>query len=338
MGITRHVIIGNGAAGATAAQTIRKARPDDRILLVTEESHPSYWRGLLPDYLAGRASVDDLWLYPESYYREARIDVRLGSRVVRVEPGQGALFTETGDRIMFDKLLIACGGEPKVPSIRGMAEANPLTLKTLSDAQNILARVKRGSSVAVLARDLIGVELTRAFCQMGMRATYVEWNSQLLPHIIDEATAEELAAKMEAAGVTLVIGERIIEVGVSPPGIELITPERTITADALAVAIGVAPNLDWLDGSEIARDSGIIVDERLRTNYPNIFAAGDAAEVYDPRVMRRRLLFGWKNAIEQGMVAGANMCGEMDVFERLDVAYTTDRKQIFGVDVRHRWK
>ncbi len=335
MSYLRHVIIGSGPAGVEAARSVRNLSERDEIALVTDEPHLSYSRPLLPDYVAGRVSLDRLWLHPESYYSDIRIEVRLETRIVSVNPDHNVVVTEAGEEMPFDRLLIACGGQPKLPSIEGLADAHAVTLKTLADAQNIIARAKRGSSVLVVARDLVGVEMTRAFCQMGMRVTYIEWGDELLPHLLDPATAEELVHKMKAAGVHVIVGEKIQRVEGSQGNVSVHTLGGTLTGDILAVAVGLTPALEWLKSSEIRTDAGVVADERLRTNYPNIFAAGDVAQVYDPGIERRRLLFGWKNAVEQGRIAGANMCGDSIEFA---VTHAPGLKQIFGVDVRHRWK
>jgi NAD(P)H-nitrite reductase large subunit len=331
----RHVIIGHGPAGIYAARCIRKRNTDADILVLSEEPCLSYSRILLPDYVAGRVSLDALWLYPQSYYDEARIQLRLRTKITSVHPDRRSVTTENGEAIPFDRLLIACGGLPILPEIDGLADANAVTLKTIADAQAIIARVKKGSSVLVMARDLVGVEMTRAFCLMGLRVTYIEWGDELLPHIIDPATAEELALRMKAAGVQMVMGEEIHRVEKSDSAIVVHTSGKTLRGDALAVAVGKTPCLNWLESSGITTNRGILADERLRTNYPDIFVAGDAAEIYDPATKKRKLLFGWKNATEQGELAGANMSGDTREFV---VTYTPGLKQIFGVDIRHRWK
>lgn len=331
----KHIIIGNGPAGAAAADTIRSREQDAEIVLLTEEPYLTYSRILLPDFIAGRMPLGKLWLKSETYYKDANIDVRLRTRVVSVRPEEHMVVTERGESISFDRLLVACGGSPKLPQIEGILAGPALTLQTIDDARHIIAEVRRGSSVLVIARDLVGVEITRAFSQMGTRVTYIEWGDNLLPHILDPATAEELAEKMRQAGVRLVLGETVNRIDFGSAGVVLSTGADTIQGDVLAVAIGKMPKLDWLRPSGIKIESGIIADERLRTNFPDIYAAGDVAEIYDAKTKKRRLLFGWKNATEQGKVAGANMSGDVREFE---VTYAPGLKQIFGVDVRHRWK
>ncbi len=331
----RHVIIGSGPAGVNAATTIRSLGGDDEILIVTEDAHLPYVHPLLPDYLAGRLPFEKLWLQTESYYREARIDIQVRTRIADVRPNENMIVTEDGQKIAFDRLLLACGGKPRLPAVKGMEKAEPVTLRTLADAQRLLSLAPRGSTVLVLGRDLIGIEITRAFCLMGMRVAYIEWDDTLLPDIIDPATAEELEQIMRTAGIQLVLGDEVIKVETNGGTVSVLTSARKLTGDLLVVAVGMAPRLDWLEGSGIKVRTGIIADERLRTNYPNIYAAGDAAEIYDPRLNKRRLLFGWKNAVKQGQTAGANMCGD---FREFDVSYAPGVKQIFGVDVRHRWK
>ncbi|RJP68532.1 MAG: NAD(P)/FAD-dependent oxidoreductase [Candidatus Abyssobacteria bacterium SURF_17] len=331
----KHVIIGNGPAGIEAARTIRTIHEDDEIVVLSDEAHISYSRFLLPDYIAGRIPLERLWLQSESYYREAKIELRLRTKVASVHSAGNSVTTADGERMEFDQLLIACGGKPKLPDINGIAESGALTLKTLADAQNILSRVKARASVLVLGRDLIGVEMARAFCQMGTRVTYIAWENELLPNIIDPATAEELSDKMRAAGVKMVLGEEILRMKSTNGTVSVDVAGKTLSADVLVVAVGMEPSLDSLNDSGIMVGSGVTTDERLRTNKANIYAAGDVAEIYDPRVHKRKLLFGWKNANEQGRIAGANMCGEDREFE---IKYAPGVKQIFGVDVRHRWK
>ena len=140
---------------------------------------------------------------------------------------------------------------------------------------------------------------------------------------------------MKSWGVELVMGETVQAVESSDKAMILHLDSRRLQADLLAVAIGNMPSLEWLRLGGIKTDAGVIADERLRTNFSEVYVAGDAAEIYDPRASRRKLLFGWKNAVEQGRIAGANMAGDMKNFE---ITYKPGIKQIFGVDVRHRWK
>jgi NAD(P)H-nitrite reductase large subunit len=331
----KHVIIGHGPAGIAAARSIRKLRPEDEILVLSEEPCLAYSRILLPDYIAGRVSLDKLWLHPESYYQEKRIQLRLRAKIASVQPEAGTITTDTGEKMSFDRLLIASGGLPIVPDIEGISAVGALTLKTLADAQNIVAKVKRGANMLVVARDLVGIEMTRAFSLMGLRVTHIEWDNGLLPHIIDPATAEELTHKMKAAGVQVVAGEEIRKVQKLDSEIIIQTSGKVLRGDILTVAVGKAPCVNWLAASGITTNLGVIVDERLRTNYPNIYAAGDIAEIYDPSAGKRKLLFGWKNATEQGHLAGSNMSGDTREFV---VTYAPGLKQIFGVDIRHRWK
>ncbi len=306
-----YLIIGNGAAGLRTAQTIRKRDPEGSITMVDEERYPSYYRMRLPDYISGWKGRETIFAVGDDFYEEKRIELLREDRVAEVRPDSHQVVLEKGGTLSYDRLLIATGARPRVLTSQGSDLDGVVYLRTLDQAEDIIARAKTASSAVALGGGLLGVEMARSFNELGLTTHYLIREDRFWPQMLDAAGSSLVEKVLTEKGIILYKEEGIEEIsgdGTKVTGVRT-TSGRDLDADMVGIAIGVESNLGLLAGSGIETDRGIIVDEHLRTNQPDIFAAGDIAQVLDTASGEHRLVTSYLNTQRQGEVAGTNMSG-----------------------------
>jgi len=299
------LILGNGAAGIEAALTLRKNDTETSITLVTESRWLHYYRPKLVHFLAEEQSPEDLVVYDEEFYKKKDIYNVLGRKVASVDTSARKVTDEFGGVYSYDRLLIATGSRPFVPPIEGIEKDGVFTLRSITDAQKIRRYSEKVDQTIVIGGGLLGLENAFSLQQLGKKVTVVEFASWLLPRQLDEAGGRHLQKLLEAKGLTFVLNaqvERIVGGG-HVEGVQL-KDGRFVTAGAVLVSAGVRGDMDFLKGTPLAVNRGVVVDDRMRTNVDGVWAAGDVAE-------HRGITYGlWTVAREQGQVAGADMAGQ----------------------------
>lgn len=313
----RYVIIGNGGAGLRAAQVIRERDPEGDITIVDKERHPCYYRMRLPDYISGWRKRDFVFVVSEDFYREKRIRFLAGESVTSLRTEGREVVLSSGEALPYDRLLIASGARPRELAVPGSDLDGVVYLRTLDQADDILRRGNEAHRAVALGGGLLGVELARSFNEMGLETHYLIREDRFWPQMLDAAGSSLVERVLEEKGIVLHKEEGIEEIrgedgrvrGVlTASGVELET-------DLVGVAIGVVSNLEFLKGSGLETDRGVIVDDRLRANLPDIYAAGDVAQALDTSSGEHRVVTSWLNAQRQGEVAGSNMSGGDAVLE-----------------------
>ncbi len=307
----RHVIIGNGGAGIRAAEVIRSRDAEAEITIADEEAHRCYYRMVLPDFISGWKELDAVFTVPESYYRDKRIEFLPSTRVSSVSSEASTVTLSDGRELPYDRLLIASGAGPRALKVPGADLDGVVSLRTLDDALNILERCKTARNAVTLGGGLLGVELARCFRERGLTSHYLIRDDRFWPQMLDDAGSgivERLLARKE---VVLATGETVSEIkGENGRVAAVITSRgREIEAQIVGISVGVAPRIDHLAGSGLETNLGIRVDDHMRTNIPEIFAAGDVAEAYDVVHNEHRVNTSYMSARRQGEVAGINMSG-----------------------------
>ncbi len=330
----RFVIVGNGIAGTTAAEQIRKADDSASITLLTDEPYPLYNRIALPPLLKRKIAPAKVTIKSAAWHQERHIDLRLSTKVVRVVPAEQAVLLESGEVLPYDVLLIATGGRPKpLPGTDGLAHV--YNFQTLDDAKAIDAQIERSEQAVTIGGSYIAYELTEAFRTRGLETTWLMRGPRFLRGILDPEGGRLVDAIAREHGVRVVHGIDIAEVrgeGGVPQEV-VATDGQVFPADFVGLGVGITRNVDFLAGSGIAIYQGVLVDEYLRTNVPNVYAAGDVAEYYDRYVGRHILMGTWDNATTQGKVAAANMLGNPTPFDEVPTYSTTlfsNRIMAFG--------
>jgi NAD(P)H-nitrite reductase large subunit len=307
----RYLIIGNGGSGMRAAQTIHKRDPEGSITIVDEERYSCYYRMRLPDYISGLRERDTVFVVDEAFYSENAIELLLEDHVLEVRPEEHTVLLEKGGDIPYDRLLIAAGAKPRRLSCPGSELDGVVYLRTLDQAEDIIERSKTAATAVALGGGLLGVEFARAFNELGLTTHYLIREDRFWPQMLDSAGSSIVEKVLSEKGIVLHKEEGIEEIegaGGSMRGV-MTTRGDTLQADLAGIAIGVVSNLEFLEGSGIETDRGVLTDERLRSSVPDIYAAGDIAQAYDVGSGEHRLITSWLNTQRQGEIAGTNMSG-----------------------------
>ena len=312
-----YVIIGNGVAGTTAAENIRKIDKEGNITIVTDEDRAFYYRIRLNEFMSGDITEQDLIAKGDQWYRDQNIDLRLMTRVVRAELGERVIITDNKERLSYDRLLIATGSHSFIPPIKGSEKRGVFALRTIKDARNISAYAKESEGVVLIGGGLLGLEAGNALRKLGKKVKVVEFFPRLLPRQLDVDGAKRLQEIMEGMGFSFRLGAKTQEItGDDHVNGVLLEGGETLPAEMVIISAGVRPNIELAEPLDLNNDKGIKIDERLKTNQPDIYAAGDVAEF-------RGMPYGiWPAAMEQGKIAGANMADGNEVYEGTTMANT----------------
>lgn len=325
----RYVIVGDGAAGLTAAAEIRRRDAEAAVGIFCDDPNPGYFRAALTNFLLGELREDQLWAVAPDFYDASRIE-RVFTRVLRVDPTKRELWCSGNPApLRYDGLLVATGARARPPSFPGGHLPGVLTLRTIQDARRIVDTLRGNVKRAVvLGGGALGLEWTHALLERGVQVTLLERAPRFMPRALDAVASDLLAARLRKAGVDVVLGEEIARAEQGPSGAVaglLTNSGRRIACDLVAVALGIVPNSELLDDSGVERapNGAVKVDAQLATSAPGVWAAGDVASVEGQQ------LGLWEPARHQGRVAGANMCGAQEQY-RPGVHYFATR--LFDLD------
>ena len=301
----KSLILGNGAAGIEAALQLRKYDPDTSITMLTDSRWLHYFRPKLVHFLAEEQSPEGLVVYDEDFYKKKTIYNVLGRKAASVDTSSRRVTDEFGGVYAYDRLLIATGSRPFVPPIDGIQKDGVFTLRSITDAQKIRRYSEKVDQTVVIGGGLLGLENAFSLQSLGKKVTVIEFAPWLLPRQLDEAGGKHLKKLLEEKGLTFLLNAQVehIRGGAHVEGVQL-KDGRFVPCGAVLVSAGVRGDMDFLKGSPIAVNRGIVVDDRMRTNIEGVWAAGDVAE-------HRGLTYGlWTVAREQGQVAGLDMAGQ----------------------------
>lgn len=307
----RIIIIGNGAAGNQAAQTIRKCDPEAEIIILGAESEPFYSACALPDYLAGWIKRDQLFL--NSRLNNSLAEIRLGLAVDDIRPDRQAV-TSGGELMFYDRLIIAAGSRPVLPNVPGIGLPGNFVIKTVDDIDRIL--MHNPQHVAIIGSGNIGIEAAEALEFRGCQVSIIEMMPRIMPRLFDERPARLIRQTLEEHGITVHTGETARAV-IGRDKVEgLITDQREIVCNAVIWAAGVRQNteLALAAGIDLGGQGGIKVDSHMRTSQPGIYACGDCIENWDLLTGQPALSLLWSAAKAQAEIAAQNCLGRDMVY------------------------
>ncbi|HEU4407764.1 MAG TPA: FAD-dependent oxidoreductase [Polyangiaceae bacterium] len=330
-----HVIIGAGLSAARAIEAIRAAGVDDPITLVGEELELPYNRPpLSKEFLSGALRRDDLLLQPPAFYHDGRIDLRLGRRATRLDTAARVVDLDGGERIAFDRLLVATGAAPRRLEVAGVELANVLYLRTVDDADHLAVRLRAAERVVVVGGGLLGLEVAAAARGLGKKVTVVEAGDTMLGRFAGPLVGRLVTEMHRDQGVDVRTRSTVRAFRGSDTVEEVsLTDGEAVPADLVVIGVGVRPNTGWLAGSGLALDDGALVDEYTATNVPGVFAAGDVARSWNPVLGAYVRLEHYGNAFAQGAAAGRAMIGRPEVHAPLPGASSEQfgrRLQVVG--------
>jgi NADPH-dependent 2,4-dienoyl-CoA reductase/sulfur reductase-like enzyme len=305
------VIIGNGLAANSAADWLRQHDSAARITLISDEFFLCYHRHLLPRYIAGELSEEELIARPFRSYKERNIRLRLGQKVVKLWPQQQTLYLEHMEKVHYHKLLICSGGRPRIPEIYYRFHPSFTYLKTIMDAREIRKIFPEIRKVLIIGGDLVSLRMTELFLAHGKEVTFVLDDESLWPIALTADIKARVAENLRHKGATVWSDMPLIDVA---PGrqsrYEVKLGDGSVVAcDMIGAFFGLIPEIDFLIGTGLDLDRGIVVNEFLQSNFPDIFAAGDCAQVYHPQLKNYWISIGYPNARMLGSIAAQNMLG-----------------------------
>jgi NADPH-dependent 2,4-dienoyl-CoA reductase/sulfur reductase-like enzyme len=327
----KHVIIGNGPAGLVAAETLRRLQPEAEITLIGDEAEPPYSRMAIPYFLIGKISDTGTHLRKtHDHYAKERLHMIEG-KVVKVDAVKKCIEFASGERLPYDRLLIATGSQPLRPKVTGMDLPNVHTCWTIDDARAIAAKASPGARVLQIGAGFIGCIIMEALAARGVKLTVVEMGDRMVPRMMTAKAGSMIRQWVEKKGVAVHVNAGVTRIEAVGTGKSLLgkivdvvmgggssagsgmkvslSTGASLEVDLVICAAGVAPNTAFLAGSGVAVERGIRVDAGMRTSVADIYAAGDVSEAPGFHTGLPELNAIQPNAADQARVAAHNMAG-----------------------------
>jgi nitrite reductase (NADH) large subunit len=331
--MTTYLVVGNGVAGNAAAEALREHDPDGEIHIFSKERYPFYYIPALPDYIAGKKQLAQIIIHNLEWYKNHRINLHLETDILRINPEEKTAVTAHDQHYRYDKLLLACGGYPNVPPIKGLEAESPFslqtmgvfTLRTLDDAEALKKKAAKGGTAVLIGGGLLGLEAGNGLRQAGMQVKVVEFFPRLLPRQMDMMGVGMLQRQLEEMGFIFYLGTTPEEISYHSNKCQVsLKNGETLTADVVLISAGTRPELTLAKALNLDINKAVKVDDRMQTSKPDIFAAGDLVEHRD------RFYGVWPASRDQGRTAGMAMAGQEAKYEGTVPVNTL---KVLGIDL-----
>lgn len=284
--------------------------------MITSDRYYPYDRPpLSKDYLKGKIDKEMLFFEPEDFYKRDNLEVILKKKVEKIDTEDKVAILEDGDNISFNKALIATGGSPRKLGINGENLRGVHYLRTLDDADGIKSEISKGKNAVIIGGGFIGIEVASSLTMLGVRTTVIEVMPYIWSTFVDEKISNFIQKYFETKGVQFILNESVKEIeGDERVKAVVLNSGKKLNADFVVIAVGIKPNVEIAQQSGINVNNGIVVNEYLQTNHPDIYAAGDVANILDPISGKRRRIEHWNNAEYSGKLAARNMLGRNESY------------------------
>jgi NAD(P)H-nitrite reductase large subunit len=307
-----HVIVGGGPAATNAVETIRLVETElSRVTLISDE--PAHSRMAIPYWIAGSIPREQTQTGDADYFRNLKVDTKFGQRVLRVDPSSKTVMFSNGQSMSFDNLLIATGSRPQTLPIPGADLPGVQPLWTLAHAESVLQAAERTEPlrVALIGAGFIGFIVLGAMFKRRWQLTVIEREQQVLPRMLDETGAALVQSWLDQKNVAVQTGTSVEAIRQIHDGTKIVqlANREQVEADLVVIATGIRPNLELLEGAGIETDEGILVNDRMQTNVPAVYAAGDVAQAPVMLDDSPAIHAVQPTAVDHGRIAGANMAG-----------------------------
>jgi 3-phenylpropionate/trans-cinnamate dioxygenase ferredoxin reductase subunit len=321
-----YVIVGAGLAGAGAAKTLRDEGFDGRVVLLGEEPERPYERPpLSKDYLTGAKPRDSVFLHDLKWYEEQSIELRTSTRAVGLDLPSREVRLHGGEAVTFDKALLATGSSPRRIQTPGSSLGGVHYLRRVEDSDALVAELSGGGrNVVLVGGGWIGLEVAAAARAYGNEVAVVEPQKTVLNAALGDELGEFFTSLHRGHGVTFHLQDSVAEMTGSTDRVtSLVTTSGTILpADVVVVGVGARPNVELAQLAGIEVGDGVLVDASLRTSHPDVYAAGDLANVFSPRLGQRLRVEHWANALNGGPAAARAMLGQDVTYDRVPYFFT----------------
>jgi len=311
------LIIGGGQAGLSAAAELRKRKYEGPVTILTAEDAIPYQRPPLSKaYLSGEMPLERLWLKPEAWFEKTDVAVRTGVRAAAIDRGAGEIITEAGERLGYDHLILATGGQARRIPLPGADLPGVFVLRTLAEADALSDALKTARKLVIIGAGYIGLEVAASARKRGLEVTVLEAADRPMARTASPLLSGWFGAIHRGYGVDLQVSAPVeaITGETHATGVRLADGED-IPADLVLVAAGLTPNVDLAEAAGLACDDGVLVDQSARTEDGRIYACGDVARFELKRYGRSVRLESVQNAIDQAKAAAAAICGDPQVYD-----------------------
>jgi NAD(P)H-nitrite reductase large subunit len=315
----RYVVIGNGIAGQTAAEELRKLDAEASIVMIAAERYPLYNRVALPRYLRGQVRREKVLMRTVEDYANRNLEIHFETWVTSIDARSKVVHTNRGQEFPYDALLVATGGRPKPPPWPGSDEVSAcLGFQTLDDTDAIIAKADEAERVLVMGGSFIGYELAEGVSfRQKAKLTWIMRGPWFLRYVLDEEGGRLCRQLGEAQDVEFLVEDEVKKFSRINGRFHAETVNgKQVDFDLLTYGVGLDYYTEPVRDTGIELNKGIVTDSKLRTNAPDVYAAGDVAVFYDLMVERHNQMGTWDNAEAHGKVAARNMAGaEEDFFD-----------------------
>lgn len=312
-------IVGNGAAAIQAVKALRNSNYQNDIHLFSNSIHAAYNPMLTTYFIGGKIPLEQCFPFGFGFefYKTHGVHLHLGSPVVALDAENQTIQTAGGETYGYEKCLVATGASPFVPPIPGADIRGVHTLRTIEDALRLKKALSQGIRKAlVVGASMVGIKLVELFLTAGIEVCFADMADHIFPVSTDPHCAGIIEGHLARYGVKLRLGEAIRAIEKTDDGVKAYFSDNAEAeeADLAVLCIGVKPNFQFLDQTQVKTEAGIIVDEHMKASAPNLYAAGDVAQGMNLLTGKKEVVALWANAQYQGRTAGRNMAGLGDVF------------------------
>jgi phenylglyoxylate dehydrogenase epsilon subunit len=308
---TKYLVVGSSHAALEAVTAIRMHDAEGSLTLLTRDPHLPYSPTVLPYVVSGRSAPDGIFLRDEKFFADKHVALKRGTALKALHAERNTAELADGSEIAYEKILLATGASPAIPPIPGLDQVSYHVLRTLDDATRLNAAIKQSKQAVVMGAGLVGMHAAENLVKAGAKVTIVEMAKQLTDGYFDATAAALIEKAFTDNGATILTGSRVVKLAPSAAGATLTLENgMTLDADLLLVATGVRPNMDYLAGSKVEHDRGILVGDTMQTSVENIWSAGDCVQAkgfYSEAKVMNAIL---PDATEQGRIAGMAMAGD----------------------------
>ena len=305
----KYVIIGNSAAAIGTIQGIRQIDKTGQIVVISDEKYHTYSRPLISYWLKGDVTEENMRYRDEDFYEKNDVDTLFETRVTKINSNKKTVTIKNGNEISYDKLMVATGSKPFVPTMEGLDKVkNKFTFMKLDDAKAVKETAAEGSKVLIVGAGLIGLKAAEALEHYGADMTVIDLADRILPSILDSEASAIMQKHIESKGVKFILGTSVKEFSESSA---LLTNGETVQVDMVILAVGVRPNTELIAEAGGKVNRGIVTDQKQAVHgLKDIYAAGDCTESLDITTGQQKILALLPNAFLQGEAAGQNMAGK----------------------------
>ncbi len=329
-----YVIIGNGPAGNYAADTLRRNDKDARITIISDEAFAFYYRHKLMDFACGKSDEEALKVRSYNVYKENNIRLRLGQKVEKIDTKNSVLYLKHMEMVGYTKLILATGGAPRIlPNLTAYRDHFTF-MNTYNDARALQPGIKAAKRVIIFGGDLISINCIRRLKSANREVTFLLLGECFWPFELTSDITKAIINKLDKLEVKALLNPDIRSIARKGKSLVVNMKDNDpVTGDVIFSFQGLTPNIRFIVGSGIDTEQGVLVNEFLQTNINNIYACGDCAQIYNPKLKDYWTSIGWENARIQGETAALNLLGHNKVITQAP----KNILHVAGMEIRTQW-